>query len=120
MPSLVGSEMCIRDRYRFLGVVESVDERRLRGEMLDAAQPAEEEEEPHEDDVDDGDDRLEEVVVVRRDELAELVDEEAEADAPRERAQDVPQPSLQGQEQDDGDEHAEAAPEQVGEVDLAA
>ena len=83
-------------------------------------EPAEQEEQHHEEDVHDGHGRLEEVVVVRGDELAELVEEEAEPDAGGEGREEVPEATLHGHEEDEGQQHADAAPEQVGEVDLAA
>ncbi len=105
---------------RLLRQVEGAHERHLRRDGALGGEGSRDEHQHHEDHVDDGDGRLEEVVVVGRDELAELVDEEPEADAGDERRELPPEAALHRHEEDQGDEHAQAAPEQVGEVDLAA
>src|SRR5205085_568431 len=64
--------------------------------------------------------RLEEVVVVRGDELAELVDEEAEADAGDERRRPTGAATEQGEQDRDRDHHQKAPPEQVGDVEAVA
>ena len=63
------------------------------GPQPGAADRQEGEEQEHEDDVHHRDGRLEEVVDVVRDELADLVDEEAEADPPTKAAAIRPRPT---------------------------
>ena len=77
-------------------------------------------EQENEDDVDHRRRRLEEVVVVGGDELADLVDEESEADAPHERAHVPPRATEVGEQDDDHGHHRQAAPQQMGDVQLAA
>ncbi len=62
----------------------------------------------------------EEVVVVGRDELADLVDECAEPEARDDRGHVLDRPIEIGQQQDQGDEHQGAAPQHVRDVELAA
>ncbi|MEU0152873.1 hypothetical protein [Micromonospora fulviviridis] len=110
------------DRHRLLAgprrgpvgpVVQPVDLALLVGER--ATVHAEADHQPDEDDgaVDDGGDRLVEVVVVRRDELADLVDEEPEADP----ADHGGEPGDPGTEEEQGQQltgqHAQPAPEDV-------
>ncbi len=60
--------------------------------------------------------RLEEIVVVRRDELPQLVDEEAEADAAEDRP-DAPHDGVEErEEEDDRDQHPGPAPQQMRDV----
>ena len=77
-------------------------------------------EEQDEDDVDQGDRRLVEVVVVAGDELAQLVDEGAEAGAADDRRKDAGPAPEKRQTRQERDQHADAAEEHVGDVQAVA
>ena len=97
--------------------LEGIDEVCLLREGLVLGESAYAEVEHDEDHVDDGDRRLEEVVVVTGDELAQLVDEHPETDAtddcryrPAERAE-------RSQQDNDGHQHPQTAPEHVSDME---
>jgi hypothetical protein len=94
-------------------------QRFTRREFAPPPKPAGDEEQQDEDDVDDAGGGLEEVVVVRGDELAELVDEEAKADAAEHRRDPAHLRPVVGQQQADREEHQHPAPQEVGDVQLA-
>ncbi|KAB1906967.1 hypothetical protein [Micromonospora sp. AMSO31t] len=100
-------------------VVQPVDPMLLVGER--AAVHAEADHQPDEDDgaVDDGGDRLVEVVVVRRDELADLVDEEPEADAADHGGEAGDPGTEEEQGQQLAGQHAQPAPQDVCHVQTA-
>ena len=77
-------------------------------------------EEQDEDDVDQGNRRLIEVVVVAGDELAQLVDEGAEAGAADDRRKVAGPPPEKRQARQERDQHADAAEEHVGDVQTVA
>ncbi len=77
-------------------------------------------EEQDKDDVDQGDRRLIEVVVVAGDELAQLVDEGAEARAADDRRKDAGPPPEKRQTRQERDQHTDAAEEHVGDVQTVA
>jgi hypothetical protein len=78
------------------------------------------EEEDHEEHLEDGGRGLEEVVLVRRDELAELVDEGAETGA-TDHGCSEPRARREVQKQKkDRDEHSETAPQHLGDVQPTA
>jgi hypothetical protein len=72
------------------------------------------------DDVDQRRRRLVEVVVVRRDELADLVDEQPEPDPADQRGERPDHRAGPGQHRDDGDRHEQPAPEHVRDVQAVA
>src|SRR5204863_1059508 len=101
---------------RLLEIVEGVDEILLPADHATQPEIAKCEIYQDEGDVDERDGRLVEIVVVARDELADLVDEESESDAADER---TPEPSAvaeEGEAEEEGDRHQQAAPEHVGDV----
>ena len=77
-------------------------------------------EERNEEAVDDRRRRLEEVVVVRSDELADLVDEQAQADAAQDRGHPPRRRHDERQQDAQRDQHQQAAPEQVRDVQAVA
>ena len=119
------------ERTRSIGLAELARHQRL-GELdrvyeaLPRAQPAKpadlpDGEEHHgEEDVHERGRGLEEVVVVRRDELPELVDERAESSATDDRREQAGERREEEQEQTEGDEHSESAPQNVRDVQPAA
>jgi hypothetical protein len=76
-------------------------------------------EENDEDDVDDRRGRLEEVVVVSGDELPDFVDEDPEPDAAEERGRRSQGATDEGEQQADGDEHEQPAPEEMSDLQVA-
>jgi hypothetical protein len=84
------------------------------GTLFDA--PAEKEQQD-EDAVDERDGGAEEVIVVAGDELAQLVDERAEADASHYRRDPLDTTTEERQERDEAGEHEEPTPEHVGDVE---
>jgi hypothetical protein len=95
-------------------------------QLLGGRQPAAplerpgEEEEPDEDEVDQRRGGLEEVVVVRGDELAQLVDEEAEAHAAHNGGREARRAPEERDQQADRQHHEDPAVEQVRDVQPAA
>ena len=97
-----------------------VDPELLGVERSAAPQPPREAPQGEEHEIQDRHRRAIEVVVVRGDELAQLVDEEAEADAAHDGGH-PPHRRVPEDEQDhDGDEHEQPAPQHVGDVEPAA
>ena len=74
------------------------------------------EEENDEEAVDDRGRGLEEIVVVRRDELSQLIDEEAQADAADHSRHRASRRADEGEQNDDCHEHQKPTPKQVGDV----
>src|SRR5262249_38693469 len=71
-------------------------------------------------DIDEGDGRLEEVVVVPRHELPDLVDERAEADAAQD-GREFHRAAIEiGDQEENGRGHHQAAPEHVADVEEAS
>ena len=103
-------------------LAEQVDRvRHLVGLVERAAlQRPREHEQTDEDQVDQRGGRPVEVVVVLGHELAELVDEEAEADPADDRRRPPHAPAEEGQQQADRDQHEHPAPQQMGDVQPAA
>jgi phage terminase small subunit len=96
--------------------IDGVEEVFPLGEPAPRLHPARGEEEQYEDDVDHRRGRLEEVVVVGGDELAQLVDEEAEADPADHRRGPPPPAPEKRQQEPDRDQHEQPAPEKVSDV----
>ena len=90
------------------------------GEAPPLSGPAREKIEADEEDVDDRGRGLEEIVVVRGHELADLVDEESEPGAADHRGGLAPAPPDKGEQHPEGDHHQQAAPQQVRDVQLAS
>ena len=109
-----------RPRRELLGKLDGVDEALLRAERAKSPDFARREEENDEERVEDRGGGLEEVVVVTRQELAELVDERAEAGSANDRGDEARGGREIKEEQDDRDEHPEAAPEDMRDVQTAA
>jgi hypothetical protein len=80
--------------------------------------PTSQQVEDDEDEVDDRRGGLEEVVVVGGDELAELVDEEAEADPADDGGRKPDRGPHEREQHPERDQHEESAPEQVGDVQV--
>jgi hypothetical protein len=91
-----------------------------RGQPATASHRAAEHEQPDEDQVDEGWRGLEEVVVVGGDELAQLVDEEPEADATDDRRRAARRAAHERKQDPDRDHHEHAAVQQVGDVEPVA
>src|SRR5438477_1373080 len=117
MLSVAGGE---RSGRELLGKHDGVDEALLWAERAESPDLARREEEDHEERVEDRGGGLEEVVVVRRDELAELVDERAEAGPAHYRGDEARGRGQIQEKQDDRDEHPEPTPENMRDVQTAA
>src|SRR5438874_593725 len=85
-----------------------------------AARWPEAQEEQDQEAVDKRDGGLEEVVVVRGDELAEFVDEQPEAGSANQRRQPLAPFADHGQQEHERNEHEQSAPEHVGDVKSAS
>ena len=100
----------------FLHAVERIHQifgRRVQGSRMNDVNAQESEDE---NDVDERDGRLEEVIVVGRNELADFVDERSEADAPDQRGPAMDCPANEREQHDHGGRHQQPAPEHVGDV----
>ena len=100
-----------------LECVEPVQRRLLCAEVT-ARQPADDTEQDDEADVDDRDRRAVEVVHVLGDELADLVDEEPEADTAADRGDRLRSRAEEGDHDEQTRQEEQASPEHVGDVEL--
>src|SRR5438477_51455 len=116
MLSVAGGE---RPGRELLGKLDGIDEALLRAERAKSADLARREEEDDEERIEDRGRRLEEVVVVRRHELAELVDERAEAGPAHYRGDEARGRGQIQEQQDNRDEHPEPAPKHMRDVQTA-
>src|SRR5438445_7253032 len=109
-----------RSRRKPLRKLDSVHEALLWTKRAESPDLARCEEEDHEERIEDRGGGLEEVVVVRSHELPELVDERAEAGPADHRGDEACGGGQINEQQNDRDEHPEAAPEDVRDVQTAA
>jgi hypothetical protein len=100
--------------------LDGVDEALLGTQGAKAPDLAGREEEDDEERVEDRRGRLEDVVVVRGHELSKLVDERPKASAARDGRDQARGRHRLEEQQDDRDEHPEAAPEHMRDVQAAA
>lgn len=115
--SFLGVEIVERDLFEFL---DGVDEVLVASVLPRPEDTAHRQVGEHEDDIDDRDGRAIEVVVVVGDEFSELVDEGAEADAAEDGACPLGLASDETEEEKERDQHEDAAPEHVGDVETVA
>src|SRR5712691_8983123 len=117
MISVVRGERAHRES---LGELDRVDEALLRTEGAEPPDLTSGQEEDDEQRIDEGGRGLEEIVVVRSHELAELVDEGAEPRTTDQHRDDTRRRREEQQEENDRDEHSETAPERVGNMQTVA
>ena len=99
-----------------LEVVDGVDEILLPADRAAQLKIAKGEIDEDERDVDERDRRLEEIVVVARDELADLVDERSESDSADERGPQSRSVAEEGELGEQRRRHQQASPKHVGDV----
>ena len=102
-----------------LDEVESVGQSLALGERTTPGDGPPDDEQDHQHDVDQGHRGPEEVVVVGRHELADLVDERPEAQAGDDRGDVLDRPVEVGEQEQQRDQHQRAAPQHVGDMESA-
>jgi len=103
-----------------LGELDSVDQALLGAQAAESPDLARCEEEDHEERIEDRGRRSEEVIVVTRHELPELVDERAKPGSADDRRDQTRRGGQIQEQQGDRDEHPEPAPEHMGDVQASA
>src|SRR6185437_15055759 len=78
--------------------------------------PTKDQKQHDEDAIDQRDGRLEKVVIIAGDELAQLIDEGAETNAPQHCRAMLNPPTQKSQQQNQGDKHQQAAPQEMRNV----
>lgn len=107
-------------RHSFDHALKGKDQLRSGRVMVLPEREVHSREQQEEDDIDDGRGRLEEVVVVAGEELAQLVDEDAEPRTGQDRREPPHVPAKVRQKQYDTRHHQRAAPEHMGDMDALA